>query len=249
MVFEDRNREYGAYKLRKTNQHRLLLSFVYAVVLFIIVVSLYPLSNLIHPKIYDQDSFVYQVVNVDMTYDPTIQVQIKQTIGSSSASESIPQKIADDDQVIPPQKDVTQPSSGHSDSTNATNSGSGSTGTGNSDRTGEGNVGEIFGSADVNPQFPGGARAMQNYILENIHYPDKALSMNIRGTILVYVVIMSDGSLRDAKIVKGLHPELDEEVIKVVRSMPLWKPAMRKGVAVNVRCTIPVTVSSRPAKF
>jgi protein TonB len=184
-----------------------------------------------------------------MTYDPTIRIQVEQSIGSSSASQLVPDKIVDDDQVVTPKDDVKQPESGSSDSANVTSTGTGNTGTGNSNRAGEGDAGEIFGSADVNPQFPGGPKAMQEFINSNIHYPEIALSMNIRGTILVYIVIMNDGSLRDVKIVRGLQPELDEEVIRVVKSMPLWNPARRGGVPVNVRVTWPITVSSKMGKI
>jgi len=248
MVFEDRNREYGAYSLRKTNKRRLQVSFGYAAGFFIIVLSIYPLKNLIHPKIYDP-TFGYQVVNVDMTYDPTIRFQVEQSIGSSSASQLIPEKIVDDNEIVTPKDDVKQPETGSSDSANVISTGTGNAGSGNSNRAGEGDAGEIFGSADVNPQFPGGPRAMQEFINSNIHYPEKALSMNIRGTILVYIVIMNDGSLRDVKVVKGLLPELDEEVIRVVKSMPLWNPARRGGLPVNVRVTWPITVSSKMGKL
>ena len=244
MVFEGRNRNYGAYDLRKSNKRRLLISFGYATGFFIVVLSIYPLQNFLHPKIYDA-TFGYQVTNVDMTYDPTISIQVEQSIGSSSASQLIPEKIVDDDQVVTPNEDVKQPETGSSDSLNVTSTGTGNQGTGNSDRAGEGDVGEVFGSADVNPQFPGGPRAMQ----ENIRYPEKALSLNIRGTILVYIVIMNDGSLRDVKVVKGLQPELDAEVVRVVKSMPLWNPARRGGVPVNVRVTWPITVSSKMGKM
>ena len=248
MVFEDRNRDYGAYSLRKSNKRRLLISFSYATGFFIIVLSIYPLQNLIHPKIYDA-TFGYQVTNVDMTYDPTIRIQVEQSIGSSSASQLIPEKIVDDELVITPKDDVKQPETGSSDSANVSSTGTGNAGTGNSNRAGEGDTGEVFGSADVNPQFPGGSRAMQEYINSNIRYPDIALSMNIRGTILVYIVIMSDGSLRDVKVVKGLQPELDAEVVRVVKSMPLWNPARRGGMPVNVRVTWPITVSSKMGKM
>jgi periplasmic protein TonB len=249
MVFEGRNQDYGAYTIRKSFRRRLQRSFIYAASFFVIILSIYPLANLIHPKIYDGTIYDYQVVNVNMSYDPSVKVQVEQSAGSASAEATIPDKIVDDNLVPDQQADIKDPSAGKSDSTNANNNGTGTTGIGNSNTFGEGTSGEIFGSADVNPQFPGGPKAMQEYISSNIHYPEIALSMNIRGTILVYVVIMSDGSLRDVKIVKGLQPELDEEVVRVVKSMPLWNPAKRGGVPVNVRCTWPITVSSKMGKM
>jgi protein TonB len=84
---------------------------------------------------------------------------------------------------------------------------------------------------------------MQEYIKENLNYPDVARNLNISGSIHVFIVVLSDGSLRDIKIVKGLQPDLDKEAIRVVKSMPLWNPGIRGGEPVNVRCVIPITVS------
>jgi periplasmic protein TonB len=246
IMFEGRNQDYGAYKLRKTNQRRLLLSFSYAIVFFILILSFYPLKNLFYPKIYDQGLLDYQVVNVNLTYDPSIRVQIERSIGSSASSDVVPEKIADDNEVVE-QKIVIKPGEGTSDS--ASTQGTGDAGKGNQNANSEGDAGEVYGSADVYPQFPGGSKAMQDFVNSNIKYPEIALNMNIRGTILVYVVIMSDGSLRDVKVVKGLQPDLDAEVVRVVKLMPLWKPAMRRGVPVNVRCTWPITVSSKMGKM
>ena len=86
---------------------------------------------------------------------------------------------------------------------------------------------------------------MQQFITENFRYPEIANSLNISGTILIYVVIMSDGTLRDVKVIRGLQPDLDAEAARVVKSMPLWKPAKRAGISINVRCTITITVTAR----
>lgn len=249
MVFEGRNQSYGAYTLRKSNKRRLIRSFVYAFGLFIAIISIYPLSKLISPTIYDSGLYNYQVVNIDMTYDPSTRMKIETSAGSASANSAVPEKIVDDNLVPSQQQDLKQPSTGNSDSTNTSNNGTGTQGTGTSNANGEGTGGEVYGSADINPQFPGGPRAMQDFINSNIRYPEIALNMNVRGTILVYVVIMSDGSLRDFKVVRGLQPDLDAEVLRLVKSMPLWIPAKRGGVPVNVRCTLPITVSSKMGKM
>jgi len=248
LVFEGRNQAYGAYMLRKANQRRMLRSFGYAISFFLVILSVYPLSRLINPTIYDQGLYNYQVVNIDMTYDPSTRMQIETSAGSASANAVIPEKIVDDN-LVPAQQDTQQPSTGNSDSTNASSNGTGTQGTGTSNAGGVGEGGEVYGSADINPQFPGGPRAMQEFINSNIRYPEIALNMNVRGTILVYVVIMSDGSLRDFKVVRGLQPDLDAEVLRMVKSMPLWIPAKRGGVPVNVRCTLPITVSSKMGKM
>lgn len=249
MVFEGRNQDYGAYNLRKTNRRRLLRSFGLATILFLLLVAIYPISDYFSPTIYDQGLYNYQIVNLNMRYDPLVMMKNEKSAGTSAVSTAAPDKIVDDNQVVEPQQDVKQPSDGHSDSTATANAGTGDRGNGTSNGEGEGTGGDVYGSADINPQFPGGPRAMQDFINANIRYPENALNMNIRGTILVFVVVMSDGSLRDIKIVRGLHPELDKEVLRLVNSMPRWMPAKRGGVPVNVRCTLPITVSSKMGKM
>lgn len=103
--------------------------------------------------------------------------------------------------------------------------------------------GGVYGSADINPQFPGGIKAMQQFIKDNLHYPEIARKYSISGTIQIYAVITSQGSITDVKVVKGLLAELDEEAVNMVKSMPLWKPAIRGGVPVSVRCIIPISVN------
>ena len=144
MVFEGRNQSYGAYTLRKNNKRRLIRSFVYAFGLFITIISIYPLSKLIYPTIYDQGLYNYQVVNIDMTYDPATHMQIETSAGSASASSAVPEKIVDDN-LVPEQQDTRQPSTGNSDSTNASSNGTGTQGTGTSNAGGEGEGGEVYG--------------------------------------------------------------------------------------------------------
>jgi protein TonB len=88
---------------------------------------------------------------------------------------------------------------------------------------------------------------MQQFIKENLHYPETARIQNITGVIHVFLVILSDGTIRDVKVIKGLQADLDNEAVRMVRTMPAWNPGKRKGVPVNVRCIIPITVS--PQKY
>ena len=244
LAFESRNLDYGAFELRKSYRRRLLNSFILAIMFFVLVLSIYPLSNLISPKIYDGAFPEYRVVDISLKYDALKVTQVQKAAVGSSFSKDMPEKIVDDDQVVskdrPDQQNTSQV-----DSASLKNTGVGASGNGTSGTNGDDINGEVYGSADVNPQFAGGPAAMQQFITANFRYPEIANSLNISGTILIYVVIMNDGTLRDVKIIRGLHPELDAEAIRVVKSMPLWKPAKRAGVSVNVRCTIPITVSVR----
>ena len=90
------------------------------------------------------------------------------------------------------------------------------------------------------PEFPGGIQAMMKFLSTNIKYPVEAQKKGISGRVIVQFVIMEDGTLDQAKVIRGVDPLLDEEALRVVKSMPKWKPGMDRGEAVKVRFTAPI---------
>ncbi len=91
------------------------------------------------------------------------------------------------------------------------------------------------------PEFPGGNNALRKYIADNIQYPKGASSEGIQGTVYVSFVIDIDGSPTDVKILRGVHPELDAEALRVVMSIPQkWKPAQQGGEKVKCSLVVPV---------
>jgi periplasmic protein TonB len=247
LVFEGRNREYGSYVLRKSYNRRVAYSFFYTIGI-VIVLFIYPFMDLIYPRILNPHSTSFHSAEADLTNTYFRKSQDEKPMGAAAASTLKAPEVVEEKSVAVSQTDINKTESSTSDSTGTSSDGSAKSGTGISDNTSTDGNDKILGSADVNPQFPGGPKAMQAFIRENMHYSDEVLSLNIRGTILVYVVIMKDGSMRDIKVIRGLHPDLDEEALRVVKSMPPWNPAMQDGVAVNVRCTLPIIVSSRTPK-
>jgi periplasmic protein TonB len=240
LAFEGRNREYGAYLIRKSYGSRLLLSLALALLsVALLLVSYISTSHLHETDFYLNPNPGTRTVGVDLSKKPYGISQLKPPsrntlLAPKVVQELPPEKAADATKDIPEGQDA--------DSSAATGKASGSAGN-QSGATDSGIVGEVFGSADVNPVFPGGTRAMQEFIRENVVYPDHARAEGIKGTILIYVVITRDGELRDIKVVRGLQPELDREVMRVIASMPAWTPAYRGGQPVNVHCILPVSVS------
>lgn len=91
------------------------------------------------------------------------------------------------------------------------------------------------------PLFPGGNQGLLNYIAEHTTYPQDALENNIHGRVYVKFVVAADGSVKRAEIIKGLHPSLDEEALRVITTLPAWKPGRQNGQAVSVWFQVPVT--------
>ena len=90
------------------------------------------------------------------------------------------------------------------------------------------------------PQFPGGDIELYQYIANNIKYPSVATQEKVEGRVIVQFIIDSEGRVVSPKILRGLTPECDAEVLRVVGLMPRWKPAEQDGVAVECDFVLPV---------
>lgn len=99
---------------------------------------------------------------------------------------------------------------------------------------------EIFTFVEEYPEFPGGDKALREYILNNIKYPEVARTSGITGTVYVQFVVEKDGSISDVKVVRGIGGGCDEEAVRVVKSMPRWKPGKQRGQPVRVYFTLPI---------
>lgn len=99
---------------------------------------------------------------------------------------------------------------------------------------------EVFVVVENQPEFPGGNAAMMKFLNDNINYPAEAQNNGIQGRVIVNLVVEKDGSLSDVKVVRGVNPLLDAEAVRVIESMPAWKPGTQRGEPVRVRFTLPV---------
>lgn len=91
------------------------------------------------------------------------------------------------------------------------------------------------------PVFPGGDQELLRFVNRSIKYPVIAQENGIQGRVTCSFVINRDGSVVDAEIVRGVDPSLDKEALRVIGTMPKWKPGMQRGKAVRVKYTIPIT--------
>ncbi len=99
---------------------------------------------------------------------------------------------------------------------------------------------EVFVIVDEMPVFPGGEDALKKYIVENVKYPEDAKKEGIRGKVYVTFVVGKNGKVTDAGIARGVHPSLDKEALRVIKSSPTWQPGKQKGKPVSVKYTVPI---------
>ena len=101
--------------------------------------------------------------------------------------------------------------------------------------------GEIFQVVEEQPMFPGGMEEMMKFLQQNIKYPIEAQEQGKQGRVIVQFVVNKDGSISNDSVVRSVDPLLDAEALRVVRSMPNWKPGKQRGKEVRVRFTLPVS--------
>lgn len=102
--------------------------------------------------------------------------------------------------------------------------------------------GEVFEYTDNMPQFSGGFKALMSWLADNIKYPVEAVQKKIEGRVMVSFVVEKDGSISNVEIARGIHEIIDQEALRVVRSMPKWEPGTDKqGNPIRCRYTLPLS--------
>lgn len=99
---------------------------------------------------------------------------------------------------------------------------------------------EIFTIVEEMPGFPGGEAKLFEYLGKETKFPPMARDAGIQGTVFVRFVVYEDGAIKDVTVVRSVHPALDEEAIRVIKSMPKWKPGKQRGKPVRVQYNLPI---------
>lgn len=100
---------------------------------------------------------------------------------------------------------------------------------------------QIFTVVEEMPEFPGGGGELLKFLSKSIKYPIIAQENGIQGRVSCSFTINKDGSIVDAEVIRGVDPSLDKEALRVINSMPKWKPGKQRGKPVRVKYTVPVT--------
>ncbi len=99
---------------------------------------------------------------------------------------------------------------------------------------------KVFFIVEEMPEFPGGELALRKYIANAIKYPVIAQENGIQGKVYVTFVVDRDGGISNARVARGVDPSLDKEALRVVSTLPKWKPGKQRGKPVRVSYTVPI---------
>lgn len=99
---------------------------------------------------------------------------------------------------------------------------------------------KVFVSVEKLPEFPGGDKAMVDFIQKNLKYPETAKRDHVQGLVIVSFIIDKTGTMAQSKIIRGVRQDINEEALRVIKAMPNWIPGTQKGIPVNVRLNLPL---------
>jgi protein TonB len=100
---------------------------------------------------------------------------------------------------------------------------------------------EVFHIVEKMPMFPGGEIEMLKFLANNIQYPKEAIQLGIEGKVFIQFTVDKNGNIKDAKVVKGIGGGCENEALRVINMMPAWEPGMINNKAVSVKFVIPIT--------
>lgn len=254
MIFEGRNKKYGAYFLRNTSSKRHIIA-IFVMLASVVIVSLIPtFIETVKSMRGPIENVTGDNVLVDLTQQEKIPEEniikqeelppppepLRETI------KNVPPAIVSDDQVREEDRILSQEELQQS--------------------TAQVSIATVEGTDDPNaldiadvrnqqkivqekpkevqevipikveqmPEFPGGDKALKRFLDRNLRYPQAAEENGIQGIVIVRFVVRPDGSITDINVVVPVDRMLDEEAVRVIKSMPKWVPGMQNGHAVSV---------------
>ena len=241
IVFENRNKAYGSYEIRKKYSRTMALSMIIGIIIVVTaaIVPYIRAKNVAMVKARDANEVIAQMandINQEAAAPPppppppppseqqTVVKYVAPVIVDSVKPEEATRFMTADDvvettvdaevvEVIEQIKEEVQEEAPR----------------------------EVFVVVEEMPSFPGGDIELLRFINDNINYPELAKENNIQGKVILRFCVTYKGTVDQVSIVRGVDPSLDQEAVRVVKMLPLWKPGKQGGKPVNVWYSLPVS--------
>ena len=252
ILFENRNKSYGAYPLRKYYAQRLLISMGVTVSLVIVGIFFYLNGQSLPAKIFHPEVPDLTITTLDLTprvkpvlpaarpaaLKPPATIEFKTPVIVADINEPKPMATMEDlnrsviglTTTTGGQDNIQPPGNGNGNNTAGT--------TGSVDST-EGTE-TILERAELMPEFPGGNEALKRFLIKNLRMPDNNLEAGTQIRVVARFVVGTDGRVREVEITQTAEDAYNTEVKRVISKMPDWKPGMQNHRKVAVYFNLPV---------
>lgn len=255
LIFDGRNKSYGAYVLRKNARGDLTKALFMGVIFFILVILVpviahkYRKTNLSEttvtnttvllkdiPLQKNEEPIVLPAKTYVKSHEDKIKMLPPKVVSHLLATEE-PPSVRDLVKASPgPQNVVGDPYApisidlpvGKTDQLEAITEGEGGA--------------DIFISVEVEPSFPGGMRAFLNYVAENYQFPLAAKEQGVNGKVMLNFIVEKDGTLSNIKVVRDLGFGTGLEAVRILEKSPIWKPGIQNGRPVRVSYSLPINL-------
>ena len=265
IVFENKNKEFGAYEMRQKSDGRHNKSMIVVVIFIIIVFILAQVDQTIQQKWEEaqpKDTIEQVVTSVDNATEEEEEEEVQERI-EQPEPEALPEEILNTVKVtellIAKDEEVTKDDEIQSqDELKETQTAFGQTNF--NEGTDDRNVvrehkneviveekkpepvkEEVFRAVEQMPRFPGGEAELMKYLSSHINYPTMAMENNVQGRVVVQFVVTKTGKIGEVKVVRSVDRDLDKEAVRVCKTLPDFIPGKMNGQAVNVWYTLPVS--------
>jgi protein TonB len=243
LLFETRNRDYGAYQLRKRYNSVMVAGIIIASLLVSAAVIL-PFVITPRSDKFIAGGFSYVQVEMEDLEPPLDEIVVPPPPPPAEATriedvvKYVPPVVVDSVPLLEPSQTTTDDVLAQSPVENFE---SGGTGTGDDLLSGQEGINsdDAFFIVEVMPSFKGGdLNKFSDWVRKRTNYPQAAVDNRIEGKVYVTFVIETDGSVSNVTVVKGVDPLIDKEAVRTIQSSPRWSPGLQRGQAVRVRCSM-----------
>jgi periplasmic protein TonB len=244
LLFESRNKEYGAYQLRKKYNSVVVTGIIIASLAVIMAVVIPFILNGHEEKVLT-GSRGYVQLDMENLEPPVEEIYVPpaapppQSVKVDEIVKYVPPEVVDtvvpaDHKLLTTDDYMNQTTSEISEITGTGDS------DGNSDLAGLGGD-EPYFIVEIMPTFKGGGiDKFREWVAKRTNYPQAAYEKKIRGTVFLTFIVEKDGSVSNVTVVKGVDPLLDNEALKAISESPKWTPGFQRGEPVRVRYSIPL---------
>ena len=248
LVFEGKNKEYGAYHLRKTSSKRHVYALIITIGIVVLILSLYYVWKI--PKTYEIELKPINIselsmIEMEYTHLEELEKPKPEEIKPEEIAKNTPPKIVSDEEEIPEPVEQKEIASIPADSVGLTAADSILLAEHKLRISGmiDEPVTYMLNPADSTQKSSSLQTTILRHVYRNLQFPEVAYKQRIKGKVIYSFIVNKDGSISDITLEKGVYIFLDEEVLRVINSLPILEPEKKDGKPIRVKFYLPVVFS------